>query len=202
MQAANSQNITVSVWVLSESKMNGLWTERKETFVLVCLFVCFTLQRNQSQSIWALSIQQKFRFETSEISSAQWNGTFRLHTPDPSHHVFGYCPCKQDTTTLSNGKGHFGPTDRNDQTSQSGPPSKLVPNTVGAIHSTKISGPWFENLWDLDRSRFIPLSNRENGGCSDACVRVCRRRFWCSKWYCERWWRHCQRKRIIPRIKR
>ena len=27
-----------------------------------------------------------------------------------------------------NGKGHFGPTDRNDQTGHGGPPSKLVPN--------------------------------------------------------------------------
>ena len=27
-----------------------------------------------------------------------------------------------------NGKGHFGPTDRNDQIGQSGPPSKLVSN--------------------------------------------------------------------------
>ena len=46
----------------------------------------------------ALSIQQKFRFEISEIPLAQWNGTFRLHRPKPSHHVllFGYCSCKQD----------------------------------------------------------------------------------------------------------
>ena len=29
---------------------------------------------------------------------------------------------------MSNGKGHFGPIDRNDKTGQSGPPSKLVPN--------------------------------------------------------------------------
>ena len=32
------------------------------------------------------------------------------------------------TAILSNGKGHFGPTYRNDQTGQRGPPSKLVPN--------------------------------------------------------------------------
>ena len=31
-------------------------------------------------------------------------------------------------TILSNGKGHFGPTYRNDQTGQRGPPSKVVPN--------------------------------------------------------------------------
>ena len=29
---------------------------------------------------------------------------------------------------MANGKGHFGPTDRNDQTGHSGPPSKLFPN--------------------------------------------------------------------------
>ena len=32
------------------------------------------------------------------------------------------------TTILSNGKRHFGQIDRNDQTGQSGPPSKLVQN--------------------------------------------------------------------------
>ena len=83
----------------------------------------------------ALSIQQKFRFEISEIPRAQWNGTFRLHRPDPSPCAFGYCSCKPvykravlRTTFLSNAKGHFGPTDRNDQTGQSGSFSKLVPN--------------------------------------------------------------------------
>ena len=32
------------------------------------------------------------------------------------------------TTLLSNGKGYFGPTDRDNWTGQRGPPSKLVPN--------------------------------------------------------------------------
>ena len=31
-------------------------------------------------------------------------------------------------TVFSNEKGHFGPTDRNDRTGQSGPPSKVVPS--------------------------------------------------------------------------
>ena len=35
---------------------------------------------------------------------------------------------QEGTTILSNGKGHFGPTDRNDQTGQSRQPSKLVPS--------------------------------------------------------------------------
>ena len=37
-----------------------------------------------------LSIQQTSRFEISEIPHAQWNGTFLLHSPDPSHRAFGY----------------------------------------------------------------------------------------------------------------
>ena len=52
------------------------------------------------------------------------------------HRAFGYCSCikagykiaVQRTTILSNKKGHFGPTDRNDQTGQSRSPSKVVPN--------------------------------------------------------------------------
>ena len=50
-----------------------------------------------SQTFWALSIQQIFWFEISEIPYAQWNGTFWLHRPNPSHCVFGYCSCKEDT---------------------------------------------------------------------------------------------------------
>ena len=30
-------------------------------------------------------LQQKFQFEISLIPHAQWNGTFQLHRPDPSH---------------------------------------------------------------------------------------------------------------------
>ena len=40
----------------------------------------------------------------------------------------GYQRAVLGTAILSNGKGYFGPTDRNDQTGQRGPPSKLVPN--------------------------------------------------------------------------
>ena len=54
---------------------------------------------------------------------------------------------------MSNGKGHFGPTDRNDQTSQSGPSPKLVPNIpVGPnrngpfhfLYQSKIREFWVE----------------------------------------------------------
>ena len=40
---------------------------------------------------------KKTWFEISEIPRAHWKGTFRLHRPDISHRVFGYCSCKQDT---------------------------------------------------------------------------------------------------------
>ena len=40
----------------------------------------------------------------------------------------GYKRAVLGTTILSNGKEHFGLTDRNDQTGQRGPPLKLVPN--------------------------------------------------------------------------
>ena len=44
----------------------------------------------------ALSSQQQCQYEISEIPRAKWNGTFRLHRPDPSHRAFGYCSYKQD----------------------------------------------------------------------------------------------------------
>ena len=56
-----------------------------------------TSRRHEHNALWALSIQEKFQFEISEIPRAQWNGTFRLHRPDPSHRALGYCSCKQDT---------------------------------------------------------------------------------------------------------
>ena len=36
--------------------------------------------------------------------------------------------CKEKQLTFSNGKGRFGPTDRNDWTGQNGPPSQVVLN--------------------------------------------------------------------------
>ena len=50
----------------------------------------------------------------------------KFHVPNGTV-LSGYADPTQ-ATILSNGKGNFGPTDRNDQTSQRGPPSKLVPN--------------------------------------------------------------------------
>ena len=68
------------------------------------------------QSPGALSIQKIFWFEISEIPRAQWNGTFRLHRPDPSHREFGYRSCKQDTNEPYRGQQFCemkrdGPTD-------------------------------------------------------------------------------------------
>ena len=98
----------------------------------------------------------------SKVPRAQWNSIFRSHIPDASHRAFGYCSRKQDARVVlgiaivSNGNGHFGPTYRNDQTGQSGPPSKVVPNIpVGPNRNsprfiwflTKISGilGWMES---------------------------------------------------------
>ena len=61
------------------------------------------------------------------------------------------------TTILSNGKGHFGPTYRNDQTGQSWPPSKLVqnipvgPNRNGPYHL--VYQPKFREFW-VERKAF------------------------------------------------
>ena len=52
-------------------------------------------------------LQQKFQFEISEISCAQWNGTFRLHRPHLSHRTFGYGSCKQDTKERYWGRHNF-----------------------------------------------------------------------------------------------
>ena len=65
----------------------------------------------------------------SKVPRAQWNSIFRLHIPDASHRAFGYCSrngCKSGTGDSNCVK--FGPTYRNDQTSQSGPSLKVVPN--------------------------------------------------------------------------
>ena len=54
---------------------------------------------------------------------------------------------------MSNGKGHFGPTDRNGQTVERGPPSKLVPNVsvrpnqncpFHLMYQPKVSEFWVE----------------------------------------------------------
>ena len=66
------------------------------------LLRCNLSERQQGHCVshyklWALSIQQKFRFEISEIPRAQCNGTFWLRRPNPSHCAFGYCSCNQNT---------------------------------------------------------------------------------------------------------
>ena len=60
-----------------------------------------TRARMRREESGALSIQQKFRFEISGTSRAQWNGTFRLHRPDPSHRAFWYCGLAADSKLLS-----------------------------------------------------------------------------------------------------
>ena len=57
----------------------------------------------QKKNAWALSIQQNFQFEISETSRVQWNGTFRLHRPDPSHRAFCYCGFSAHSNTKGGG---------------------------------------------------------------------------------------------------
>ena len=85
----------------------------------VIWFLLDSLWRNH----WALSNQQKVRLEISEIPCTQWNDTFLLHRPDPSHRALyaGQRRGVLGTAMLSNGEEHFGLTDRNDRTGQSGP---------------------------------------------------------------------------------
>ena len=52
-----------------------------------------TRARMRREESGALSLQQKFRFEIR----AQWNGTIRLHRPDPSHRAFCYIVPSQQT---------------------------------------------------------------------------------------------------------
>ena len=59
--------------------------------LIVASWVIRARWREIRRFVGALSIQQKFRFEISEISRAQWNATFRLHRLDPSHRSFCYC---------------------------------------------------------------------------------------------------------------
>ena len=70
---------------------------------------------------------------------------FRLHRPNPPRVWLlllyaGYKRAVLGTTILPNGKGPFGPTDRNDQIGRRGLPSKLVlniqvgPNRNGPFH--------------------------------------------------------------------
>jgi len=42
----------------------------------------------QGNKSWALSIQQKFRFEIWKIPRTLLNGKFRLHESDPGHRAF------------------------------------------------------------------------------------------------------------------
>ena len=157
----------------------------------------------QPSALGTFHQQQKFRFEISEISHAKWNGSlqklnpkiayipFAQTWPKPMHVwlLFLHARYKRvvlGTSTLSNEKGHFGSTIWYDQTSQSGPPLKLVlnipvgPNWNGSFHDfyydvpTEISGilGWMESalcfhfypLWFTLTHVISKLSNLKGRG--------------------------------------
>ena len=88
------------------------------------------------------------------------NGTLlwlRLHRPDPKQRTFSYCSCEKYTkvrywgglrrTVWWNGKGHFVPTDQNDQTGQSGPCTfKFRSDQTEMVHSIGCSNRNFRNF--------------------------------------------------------
>ena len=76
--------------------MSDIWCLMSYVWCVTPVVKCLTSNVRCLMS-GALSIQQKFRFEISEIPRAQWNGTFWLHRPDTSHCASGYCSWKQDT---------------------------------------------------------------------------------------------------------
>ena len=126
-----------------------MWTGHKER-LLSNFSLCIRIP-------WALSIQHFGNFTMERyIPVAQTR-------PKPPHVwlLFLYAGYKRavlGTTILSNGKGHFGPTDRSDQTSQSVPPSKLIPkisvgpNRNGPFHL--MYQPKFPEFWVEFRTRF------------------------------------------------
>ena len=96
----------------------------------------------------ALSIQHKFRYEISEILSAQWNSTFRLHRPwtQATARLVNVLVSRiqksgAGVNNFVKWKGRF-PSDRPEMTrhGQTGSPSKLVsnisvgPNRNGPFH--------------------------------------------------------------------
>ena len=90
----------------------------------------------------------KFRFEISEISRAQWNGTTRYIVLVSRIQKSGTGEKNFVKLKLMR---HFSPTDPDNRTGQSGPPSKLVtnipirPNRNGPFHL--IYQPKFPKFW-------------------------------------------------------
>ena len=102
-----------------------------------------------------LSIQQKFQFEVSEIPCAL-NGMAHSGCTDPTQATTRLVIVlvgkiqKSGTgdNSFASAKGHVGLTDRNDQTGQRGPPSKVFPNIpVGPNQNGPFHLKDFRNFW-------------------------------------------------------
>ena len=96
-------------------------------------------------------------------STYQWNGTLRLHRPDPSHRALGYCSCKQDTKERHWGQ-QFCQLEKDISVwpnGQSGPPSKLVPNIpVGPNRSGQFCLISNQNIRNFGLNGKRPMSTR------------------------------------------
>ena len=115
-----------------------------------------------------------FNLLTLNITTKPWQKKYQRFIGNPSHRAFGYCSCKQDSK-----ERHWGqqfcqmerdisvrPTERNDQTSQSGPPSKVFPNIPvgpkwnGPFHL--ISNRKFRNFELNEKHPVIRLQRRNS----------------------------------------
>ena len=120
------------------------------------------MQLNSSASWSYCGVWRRFPFNGLKCRKFHVpNETVQSGCTDPTQGtarlVFVFVTRIQKSSTgdnnLSNGKGYFGPTDRNYQTGHSGPPSKLVPNIpvgpnrVGPFHliyQPKLAEFWVE----------------------------------------------------------
>ena len=94
---------------------------------------------------------------------SQWNGTFRLHRPDPSHRAFGYCSCKQDKKERL-WEQQICQMERDISVRPTGPPSKLVPNIPAShlMYQPKFSEVWVEWKVPID---FVRQIERKDKNC-------------------------------------
>ena len=115
------------VWTLQTPvHSKGEWTCSKYVLVHYCPYA--------SKSSGAFH-STKIPVWISEIPCAQWNSTFRLHTPDPNHHtlVIVLVSRMQKSSSGDNNFVKWRGTFRSDRPTEmtrpvKGPPSKLVPN--------------------------------------------------------------------------
>ena len=151
-----ARNTCTHSWRILESSWHVAVAEFSLFFSRLCSLIrgylhdTFLLKMSRNKPEWGSFV--KTEACVALVHSKETWGAF--HSTKISVWNFRNFRCTKErhwTTILSNGKGHFGPTDRNDQTGQSGPSSKLVPNIPvgpngnGPFHL--VYQPKFPELW-------------------------------------------------------